>query len=775
MSLPLPRRRLRSCAALLALGVVASTTSVSLAYAEPAPAGTTRLAEPHLLDEPARGAAAIRELGDDLQVAAVRNDLGTSELRDLLRTDRTAWLDVDGRVHFVDPAAGADPATEVAPAAVAPLADTFSLHSNPGSSLKIFLDVDGADVSGTAWNASDGVTAGTHPAWDPAGDGASFSDSERAAVQEVWALVAEDYAPFGVDVTTQDPGTAGLVRSSSSDTAYGTRVLISPSNDAWSKICGSGCGGVAYLSVFDEIDSPYQPAWVFPQALYDEPKAVAEAASHEAGHNLGLAHDATASSSYYSGHGNWAPIMGVGYNRPIVQWSRGSYPGANNTQDDVAIVAGYLGRRTDEDGTSGEPVALPVGPAVISAASDVDTYRLGTCPANTVVEVDPVAYAPNLDVQLTVRDGTGSVVSTVAPASGFGDGATATGLGASVTLAATGPGWTISVDGVGEGTWAGGYDDYGSLGAYTVSAPGCTGETDEDVPTAPRTPSAGSATTSSLTLGWTAPANAGISPVTGYVVARYGSTQTWTLPADARSHVFTGLAAGTAYVLSVRAVNAAGEGPAATTSASTLAPPVVPTAPGVPAQVVVRSGDASAVVTWAAPAANGSPITAYTVTARSYGMPTRTVGVTAPATSATLTGLTNAIPWLITVSATNAVGTSAESAALTAVPMAPPTPTPPANTTPVLTPTTAPARMKAPRLSARRRTMTVVWTAASSPDSLVTKYRIDLSKGRDRTTTGGITRLVIRRLKPGTYRVRVSALNAVGWSPYSGWARIRVR
>ena len=45
-------------------------------------------------------------------------------------------------------------------------------------------------------------------------------------------------------------------------------------------------------------------------------KYVAEAISHEAGHNMGLHHDGTSTTGHYQGHGSgvtgWAPIMGVG-------------------------------------------------------------------------------------------------------------------------------------------------------------------------------------------------------------------------------------------------------------------------------------------------------------------------------------------------------------------------------------------------------------------------------------------------------------------------------
>ena len=56
-------------------------------------------------------------------------------------------------------------------------------------------------------------------------------------------------------------------------------------------------------------------------------KSVAEASSHEVGHSLGLSHDGTSSTSYYTGHGNgetdWAPLMGVGYYANVTTWDRG--------------------------------------------------------------------------------------------------------------------------------------------------------------------------------------------------------------------------------------------------------------------------------------------------------------------------------------------------------------------------------------------------------------------------------------------------------------------
>ena len=68
---------------------------------------------------------------------------------------------------------------------------------------------------------------------------------------------------------------------------------------------------------------------------------IAEAASHEMGHNMGLSHDGTSSLTYYGGHGatasspSWGPIMGTGYGRNVSQWSKSTeYYDGNQAQDD---------------------------------------------------------------------------------------------------------------------------------------------------------------------------------------------------------------------------------------------------------------------------------------------------------------------------------------------------------------------------------------------------------------------------------------------------------
>ncbi|MEY9904647.1 hypothetical protein ABIA35_000863 [Catenulispora sp. MAP12-49] len=83
------------------------------------------------------------------------------------------------------------------------------------------------------------------------------------------------------------------------------------------------------------------------------------------------------------------------------------------------------------------------------------------------------------------------------------------------------------------------------------------------------------------------------------------------------------------------------------------------TVPGTPTGLAAVAGNGSATLTWTAPPDGGSPLTSYTVTPYADGVartPTVLTG-TPPAPSATVTGLSNAVPYTFTVSAANAVGT----------------------------------------------------------------------------------------------------------------------
>jgi Fibronectin type III domain len=115
-------------------------------------------------------------------------------------------------------------------------------------------------------------------------------------------------------------------------------------------------------------------------------------------------------------------------------------------------------------------------------------------------------------------------------------------------------------------------------------------------------------------------------------------------------------------------LTAVGTGPASAAS-SAVTPTVAPTVPGAPTNVTATAGDGSAVVSWTAPSNGGSAITSYTVTPfiGSTAQTPTTVSGSPPATTATVTGLTNGTAYTFKVSATNAVGTGPASAASNAV------------------------------------------------------------------------------------------------------------
>jgi PKD repeat protein len=425
------------------------------------------------LPQKARGARAIELLGARLPEVAAWYGKSAEEFAAIFQRDRTAWIDRRGRMYYEEeleapPQAGTATGNSLTlNGSLAPLDQTFKLHSRPGAKRTIYLDFDGATLTNTAWNTSTQPSITAEP-FDLDGVPYSFSSAELERIQMIWQRVAEDFAPFDVNVTTEVPAAGALSRSSSSDDTFGTTVLITRNT-----FRSCSCGGTAYVGSFDETTDYYKPALVFAYELGGNEKYVAEAISHEAGHNLGLNHDGTSGSGYYTGHNGWAPIMGIGYHQPLVQWSRGEYPDANNKEDDYTVMAanGLPLRADDHGNTTGSATTLGsstvsgvttlVGGGIIERSTDIDVFSFVAGAGTISIAVNPAARSANLDVRADLMDGSGKVLVSANPVDAL-NGAL------SFTTSSSGT-FFVAVRGTGKGDLTTGYSNYGSLGEYRIS------------------------------------------------------------------------------------------------------------------------------------------------------------------------------------------------------------------------------------------------------------------------------------------------------------------
>jgi trimeric autotransporter adhesin len=153
------------------------------------------------------------------------------------------------------------------------------------------------------------------------------------------------------------------------------------------------------------------------------------------------------------------------------------------------------------------------------------------------------------------------------------------------------------------------------------------------------------------TVSFKLPASNGGSPITGFTVTSKPGGVTAT--GVGSPITLTGLTFGDSYTFAVMAKNAIGPGPASKPSNK-----VTPyTIPGAPLDVAAKAGNAEAIVSFKAPASNGSPIKDYIVTSSAGQTAT---GARSPIA---VKGLTNGTAYTFTVTATNKAGTGPASGA----------------------------------------------------------------------------------------------------------------
>jgi hypothetical protein len=265
-----------------------------------------------------------------------------------------------------------------------------ALSSNPAARAKLYIDFDGY-FEKDWWGPGQGDS--TQPVFDMDGDPNSYSAAELQRIQDIWRLVADDYSPFNIDVTTVNPG----------DFSDGKAIRIAVRYGSY--------GGVSDINAFTNGS---------PNSGYASGATAEEAAvaiSHEAGHMFGLEHQRDAGDALER------PIMyGVVNNGRSVWWVGTNESG--NQQDDVAVIAraanGFGFRPDDVGDTSATAASLLADgyrmkrDGIIEQLTDVDFYRFHIAAAGYYMTwVDVVQ---NLNARLRVFDAQGHQLADVDPA-----------------------------------------------------------------------------------------------------------------------------------------------------------------------------------------------------------------------------------------------------------------------------------------------------------------------------------------------------------------------
>jgi len=213
----------------------------------------------------------------------------------------------------------------------------------------------------------------------------------------------------------------------------------------------------------------------------------------------------------------------------------------------------------------------------------------------------------------------------------------------------------------------------GTSYTFTVKATNVLGTGQASAPSAAVVPLGvpGSPSVTNLTLNdhqvtveFSAPADAGSSPITGYeVIASPAAGLDQQKGSTALSHVVTGLTNGVSYRFTVRATNAVGTGLPSLPSAA-IAPAALPAAPGAPQ---AQAGEHQASLSWNVPTVWGDTFpTGYRVTA-SPGGATRDVQGS-DTTSLVFDGLQNGVSYTFSIRALTPLGLGAAATTNAVVP-----------------------------------------------------------------------------------------------------------
>jgi trimeric autotransporter adhesin len=323
---------------------------------------------------------------------------------------------------------------------------SIELSSKPGAARTIYLDFDGHFEP--TW-ASDGWTFSnvTTTPFDTNGDTSYLTISERWKINETWQRVAEDFAPFDVNVTTIDPGGWDSANGRLMRVAFGghkTDMTVASnsanSQASWNANANSGYAAigsftngepnVCYVFTADIIDWANNGTfdWNNRAMLGREAEYMANVASHEVGHTMGLVHNHVFNSQgniidpYDPGTADRTPMMGESISSDRTTWANAQYDAIQFNywwfsysiplfQDDLAVLTSQLGQRADDHGNTvwtaktlntrfslGGSSFSATG--IVETMSDADYLSFYTTGGTVNLNLNVAAIGANLDSRL---------------------------------------------------------------------------------------------------------------------------------------------------------------------------------------------------------------------------------------------------------------------------------------------------------------------------------------------------------------------------------------